>query len=173
MALDDTAIYIGGLVGDQVESNATILNAHIYNINISGVLSGVGKDVLNGGVVGSVTKSNLTIFDVNTKNIQLSSTGANIYTSSIIGSLLSLGIINELKISNCNIQSTNIIYNSVSPHAFISLQFQSFSSADVSYSMMSSQSLGFSYINGVRIQNCPELNIGLSNGQYSVTQSGC
>ncbi|CAL6090292.1 Hypothetical_protein [Hexamita inflata] len=169
-ALNNNAIYMGGLIGCYSQVNATLVDSSITDSNISG--RAVIKDSVVGGVVGYYVNSNVTLFDTNVSNLILQSfTAVSVYCGSLIGAAQAKGN-SQLTIQNSNTYSISVQYSG-SPIFVNYLAFVSTKSVnDIQIQVTNSQSLGFSTINGVAVTNCvfKVVNDGIS---YNINDNGC
>ncbi|CAL6028463.1 Hypothetical_protein [Hexamita inflata] len=170
-ALNNAAIYMGGLVGCYSQTNSTLIDSLITDSNLSSTTR--FKDSVVGGVIGFYVRSNVTIFDTNVSNIILISVAQNAaYASSFIGAAQAYGSDNKLIILNSNIYSINIQQSGFKLHVNFFVYYQTKGMTQIITQIKNSQSLGFSTFNGAPIANCI-LKIENNSVNYIIADDAC
>ncbi|CAL6064008.1 Hypothetical_protein [Hexamita inflata] len=158
-------ILYGGIVGVLwVYSNMELLSSTIKNVNFTN--TGMIGLVQAATIIGQ-SQGNVTLSDLQLKNNIIKTSGTIIYTSAIIGQFIPYSAtnnINSLIILNSNIQSITMLTQNSSIQY---IQFIAFISSflDTQITIQNSNSLGFSSVNGIRINNCESLQVINVNGQ--------
>ncbi|CAL6047491.1 Hypothetical_protein [Hexamita inflata] len=167
-------IYSGYIMGTQwIQSNIELFSTHISNSNIS---TTGNIYVVQAACLIGVVRGNTSIQDIQISNIFMNLSGTIIVASTLISSFdHNLQYMNYLTIYNMNVQTvTMITQNSVQNQIkFIASSFNSLSDSKITITIKNSMSLGYSSVNGNRIQNCDQLQILDVNNVYQVTDRGC
>ncbi|CAL6092954.1 Hypothetical_protein [Hexamita inflata] len=165
--------FTGGFISQTSLSNVSMLSCSISNTKISGNIQQSGN-VMTAGVIASIYRSKFTFVDVTTKNLLLISNGSDVYSGSLVGSFSTDVDQVKVRVESCSFQSTNIVFtSSVNSHVSNSIQLFSMTTALFDVTVVNSETFGFSYVNGVRIGNCPELKTQVAAGAYLESQTGC
>ncbi|CAL6005945.1 Hypothetical_protein [Hexamita inflata] len=170
-ALNNNAVYLGGLIGQYSFSNSTLIDSSITDSNLSART--VNKDTVVGGAIGFQVSSNVTLFDINVSNlILLSFSTSSVFCSSFIGAAQSYDPINKLIIYNSNVYSIQTQYGGSNITANFLVYFQTKYLSQIQTQISNSQSLGFSSMNGAPIANCV-FKIRNDTTTYQVNDDGC
>ncbi|CAL6092948.1 Hypothetical_protein [Hexamita inflata] len=165
--------FTGGYIAETVLATVSMLSCSISNTKISGNIQQSGN-VMSAGVIASIYRSKFTFVDVTTKNLLLISNGSDVYSGSLVGSFSTDVDQVKVRVESCSFQSTNIVFtSSVNSHVSNSIQLFSMTTALFDVTVVNSETFGFSYVNGVRIGNCPELKTQVAAGAYLESQTGC
>ncbi|CAL6096572.1 Hypothetical_protein [Hexamita inflata] len=153
-------------------ANVIIKSSILSNVNIT--VTGLTNAAYVSAIIG-LQRGNVTIIDVDIKNIGLSSSSVNNYVSSIVGGYRPYSNNSDtLNIVNTNIQTVTILTQNSTTNSIKQLiaynppQYYNFT-----IQVQRSQSIGYSSINGVRINNCDQLKAIIVNNEYLITNSGC
>ncbi|CAL6022663.1 Hypothetical_protein [Hexamita inflata] len=168
-----------GVIASIYRSKFTFVDVTTKNL----LLISNGSDVYSGSLVGSFSKDvdqvkvrvegwqpfQLSQFQL-CSQIQLISS----YYQSFISVYVSIRRTTYTKFSELQFQSTHIVFtSSVNSHVSNSIQLFSMTTALFDVTVVNSETFGFSYVNGVRIGNYPELKTQVAAGAYLKSQTGC
>ncbi|CAL6047874.1 Hypothetical_protein [Hexamita inflata] len=168
--LNNNAVYMGGLVGYYSYSNSTLVDSSVTDSNLSART--INKDTVVGGAVGFYVRSNVTLFDTNVSNLILQSFSTEaVYCSSFIGAAQAYGS-NSLIIKNSNAFSIKTEYSGASLLVNFFVYYQTRGMNQIQTSVVNSQSLGFSSMNGNPVSNCV-FQITNNGVIYLLNDNGC
>ncbi|CAL6067275.1 Hypothetical_protein [Hexamita inflata] len=161
---DSTHVYLKKKGKKQNFSISSVTRNVIAEFNINSVV---------GGCIGYILHSSAQIIDISVVNNNLNSSGYYMYVSALIGTIDSNSSTNVIQMNNCYIQSINVwSVETFSSLGFV-MQIQHPQITSITTSITKTFSTGISTINGVQINNCPNILATIINGVYVVPTNGC